>query len=291
MRRSLGLLNPYAFLAVPVTVLMLFTLLPTVAGLGMSLFSWTGSGSPTFVGFKNFAALASDDKFLPALRNTLVFVAATVPVTTLLAFILATAVHARWFVGASIIRTVYFIPTVLSVVAIGFVWKWLLDNDNGLVSAGARALGWRDHPNWLQSGWWPMAWIILISIWRGVGFCLVLYLSALSGINQSLYEAAELDGAKRSDVLREITWPQVRPMTVFLLVTGVIAALQVFDIVFVMTGMAADSNTTNVLNLAIYRQFTYGQYGYASAIGVVIFALTAGATWVQMRGLGMGNRA
>lgn len=134
-----------------------------------------------------------------------------------------------------------------------------------------------------------MVWIVLISIWRGVGFCLVLYLAALSGINQSLYEAAELDGASRSRVLRHITWPQVAPITVFLLVTGVIGALQVFDIVFVMTGMAADSSTTNVLNLAIYRQFTYGQYGYASAIGVVIFGLTLVATWAQMRWLGAGS--
>src|SRR5207244_10028098 len=101
----------------------------------------------------------------------------------------------------------------------------------------------------------------------------------------------ELDGATRSGVLRHITWPQVAPMTAFLLVTGVIGALQVFDIVFVMTGMAADSSTTNVLNLAIYRQFTYGQYGYASAIGVVIFVLTVAATWVQMRGFGAGRRA
>lgn len=275
-------------LAFPLTVLFLFTLVPTVAGLGLSLFSWDGSGVPRLVWFRNYVALANDDKFGPALRNTLLFVVGSVPATVVIAFFLAAAVQAKWFVGRSAVRALYFLPTVLSVVAIGFVWKWLLDNDNGLVSTGVRALGWRDHPNWLQSGWWPMVWIILISIWRGVGFCLVLYLAALSGINENLYEAAELDGARRRQVLRHITWPQVAPITAFLLVTGVIGALQVFDIVFVMTGMAADSSTTNVLNLAIYRQFTYGQYGYASAIGVVIFGLTLAATWVQMRWFGAG---
>ena len=273
----------YSLLAFPLAVLFVFTLAPTAAGLAMSLFSWDGSGSPTWAGLENFARLARDDKFGPALRNTLVFVAASVPATVLLAFVLAVAVHAKWFVGRTAIRTIFFLPTVVSIVAIGFVWKWLLDADAGFISAAARGLGWRQHPNWLQDGSWPMVWIVLISIWRGVGFCLVLYLASLSNVNESLYEAAELDGASRSGVMRHITWPQVAPTTGFLLVTGIIGALQVFDIVFVMTGMAADSSATNVLNLAVYRQFTYGQYGYASAIGVVIFLLTLAATAGQMR--------
>lgn len=276
-------MNAYALLAFPLAILFVFTLIPTVAGLGLSLFTWSASGAPVFVGGRNFVDLARDDKFAPALRNTLIFVVGTVPATVVLAFLLAVAVNARWFVGKTIVRTLFFMPTVISIVAIGFVWKWLLDNDAGLVSIAARGLGWDRHPNWLQDGWWPMIAIILISIWRGVGFCLVLYLAALSSMNESLSEAAELDGATRVGVLRHITWPQVAPMTAFLLVTGVIGALQVFDIVYVMTGFAADSDKTNVLNLAIYRQFTYGQYGYASAIGVVIFLLTIAATAVQMR--------
>jgi len=276
-------LTAYSLLAFPLTVLLLFTLAPTVAGLAMSLFSWDGSGSPTWVGLDNFARLARDGAFGPALRNTLVFVAASVPATVILAFVLAVAVNAKWFVGKAAVRTIFFLPTVVSIVAIGFVWKWLLEADAGLVSAAARGIGWSEHPTWLQDGSWPMVWIVLISIWRGVGFCLVLYLAALSAVNESLYEAAEMDGASRVSVMRHITWPQVAPMTVFLLVTGVIGALQVFDIVFVMTGLAADSPTTNVLNLAVYRQFTYGSYGYASAIGVVIFLLTLAATGVQLR--------
>src|SRR5207247_2340492 len=108
------------------------------------------------------------------------------------------------------------------------------------------------------------------------------YLAALGSISETLYEAAEIDGASRAGILRHITWPQVAPMTAFLLITGVIGALQVFDIVFVMTGQTAETSATNVLNLSIYRQFTYGQYGYAAAIGVVIFALTAIATLAQL---------
>lgn len=279
--RARASFNAYAFLAFPLTILLVFTLIPTIIGLGLSLFRWAGGGPAAFVGLNNFRALSADDKFAPALQNTLLFVIATVPATTAIAFSLAVLVHARWFAGKAIVRTLFFLPTVISIVAIGFVWRWLLDADAGPITALARALGWTRPPNWLQDGSWPMVAIIIVSIWRGIGFCLVLYLAALGSISDNLYEAAELDGASRSGALRHVTWPQVAPMTAFLLITGVISALQVFDIVFVMTGQTAETNATNVLNLYIYRQFTYGQYGYAAAIGVIIFALTLGATLAQ----------
>lgn len=272
--------SPYAFIAFPLTVLFLFTLLPTVAGLALSFFDWRPGSELRFVGLSNFRALFADEKFGPALRNTLLFVIGTVPATTAIAFFLAVAVHARWFVGKAVVRTILFLPTIISIVAIGFVWRWLLDDKAGPVSEAARALG-VSPPNWLQDGWWPMFWIIAASVWRGIGFCVVLYLAALSGVSDSLYEAAEIDGASRWGALRHITLPQVGPMTAFLLITGAIGALQVFDIVFVMTGLTGESDRTNVLNLYIYRQFTYGQYGYAAAIGVVIFALTLAAAAAQ----------
>jgi multiple sugar transport system permease protein len=279
VRRSL---TAYAFIAFPLAVLFVFTLLPTIAGLVLSLYNWAGGGPARFVGLDNFRSLLRDDKVGPALRNTLLFVIATVPATTLVAFALASVVHARWFRGQSLIRTLFFLPTVISIVAIGFVWRWLLDADAGPVTALAHAFGWTHPPNWLQDGWWPMVAIIVISIWRNVGFCLVLYLAALGSISESLYEAARIDGATRGRILRHITWPGVAPMTAFLLITGAIGALQVFDIVYVITGQTSETDTTNVLNLFIYRQFTYGQYGYAAAVGVLIFALTLAATLVQL---------
>jgi len=293
--------SAYGFLAFPMAVLLLFTLLPTAAGLVLSLFQWDGSGGiggARFVGLENFRQLGSDPRFTPALRNTLVFVVGTVPAMVIAAFFLAVAVHARWFVGKTIVRTLLFLPTIVSIIAIGFVWRWLLDDSGGLVPAAARALGHPQPPSFLQGGpvqvrllghhiatlaWltWPMLSIIVISIWRGLGFCMVLYLAALSGVNESLYEAAGVDGARRSQMLRHITWPQVAPMTLFLLVTGVIGALQVFDIVWAMTA-GTETLGTSVLNLYIYREFQQSRLGYAAAIGVVIFALTALATAAQL---------
>ena len=295
-RRSL---SAYSFLAFPLVILLVFTLAPTVLGLGLSLFNWSGSGAARFVGLENFRGLAGDPRFTPALRNTLVFVLGTVPLTVAAGFLLAVAVHARWFVGKTLVRTALFLPTVVSIIAIGFVWRWLLDSQGGLIPELLKSVGVARPPDFLQGGpvfafgdgagrvvflaWleWPMLSIILVQVWCGVGFAMVLYLAALAGVNESLNEAAEVDGASRISVLRHITWPQVAPMTAFLLVTGVIGALQVFDIVWAMTN-GTETGATSVLNLYVYREFQQSRLGYAAALGAVIFGLTAVATWVQL---------
>jgi multiple sugar transport system permease protein len=282
LRRSI---NAYAYIAFPLAILMIFSLAPTVLGFALSFFQWDGGGTPVFVGLKNFQALLGDHRFGPALINTLLYVIASVPPAVLIAFLLAVAVHAKWFHGKALIRTLLFMPTIVSIVAIGFVWRWVLDDQTGLLnwalSPVYSLLGITDPPDWLNEGRWPMVWVIVISVWRNVGFCLVLYLAALASVDDALYEAAELDGASRWNSVRHVTWPQVAPMTIFLIVTGVISALQVFDIVFVMSGRQVGPNVT-VLNYEIYNQFRGGQLGYAAAIGVVIFIITALATAGQL---------
>jgi multiple sugar transport system permease protein len=268
-------LNAYLFIAFPMAVLLVFTLLPTLAGLALSFFQWDGSGAPRWVGLANFRGLRDDPRFWAGLRNTLIYVAVTVPATVVLAFGLASVVHARWFAGKTLARTMLFMPTIVSIVAVGFVWRWLLSDQGGLVPAAVRMLG-AAPPDFLQDGPWPMTSIVVVSIWRGTGFCFVLYLAALANVSESLYEAAEVDGASRWAVLRHISWPQVAPITAFLLVTGVIGALQVFDVVWAITG-GSETDRTNVLNLYVYREFKQGRLGYAAAIGLVIFTLTAAA--------------
>ena len=272
--------SAYWFIAFPMAVLFVFTLLPTVAGLGLSLFSWDGSGRPTFVGVQNFVQLARDESFRPAVRNTLLFVVATVPISVLAAFGLAVIASAPWFRGKAVARTCIFLPTIVSIIAVGVVWRWLLADQGGLLPGAIRSVGLRP-PSFLD-GSWAFVSIVLVQIWRGVGFCFVLYLAALAGVNRNLYEAARVDGASRWAVVRHITWPAVGPMTVFLLVTGVIGALQVFDVVWAMTSRA-ETDATRVLNLYIFREFKQSRLGYAAAIGVVIFSLTLIVTWGQLR--------
>lgn len=279
--------NAYAFLAVPLAALFLFTLLPTIAGLLLSFFSWGGSGLPRFVGLENFTNLSRDPKFLPSLINTLVFVLLSVPLSTALGFVLAVAVNAEWFLGRTFARTALFLPTVASIVAVGFVWRWALDDRGGIIPNLLRAVHIAP-PDFLQGGpilsiagldilAWPMLSVIVVQVWRTTGFCMILYVAALQNVHGSLYEAAEIDGASRWSALRHITLPQVAPTTAFLLVTGVIGALQVFDIVWAMTG-TIESSATDLLNLRIFREFQQSRLGYAAAIGVVIFTLTAAVT-------------
>lgn len=266
-------LKPYAFLGFPVAVLMVFTLLPTVAGLGLSFFEWDGGSHLRFVGLRNFQNLWLDGAFGPAFKNTLLFVVLSVPPTLMIGFLLAAALSARWFVGQTIVRTMVFLPTVVSIVAVGFIWRWVLDPQSGLLLLFMRTLGATAAEEWARGPYWIPAWIVIVSVWRGIGFCVVLYMSAIAGIGESLYEAAAIDGASRMRTLFEITWKQVRPTSAFLLVTGVIGALQVFDIVFVMTGQQ-ETQWTSVLNLYLYRQFSQGNFGYAAAIGTVLFGLS-----------------
>jgi ABC-type sugar transport system permease subunit len=296
-------LNAWLYLAFPMAILTIFTLIPTGAGLALSLFDWDGSGLPRFVAGRNYTALARDPRFPPALVNTLVFVVGTVPAATGLGFLLAVAVHARWFRAKPAARTLLFMPTMVSIIAVGFVWRWVLEDKGGLLPAMIRGLGidppdflqggpvfsftWTDHSGGFHSAhygaWltWPLLSIMAVQVWRTVGFSMVLYLSALSSVSESLYEAAEVDGASRVQVMRRVTWPLVRPMTAFLLVTGAIAGLQVFDIVWAIT-VTAETDATNVLNLYVYREFQQSRLGYAAAIGAVIFGLTIAATAGQL---------
>ena len=274
--------NAYAFLAFPLAVLLLFSLLPTILGLGLAFFRWDGGGAPAFVGLANFRALVGDHRFGPAVLNTIVYVVASVPPSVVLAFLLAVAVHARWFRGKALVRTLLFLPTIVSIVAIGFVWRWMLDDQAGLLQWALGLVGIADPPDWLNEGRWPLVAIVVVTIWRNIGFCLVFYLAALANVDETLYEAADLDGASSWATLRHVTWPQVAPTTIFLLVTGVISALQVFDIVYVMSSRQVGPGVT-VLNYEVYSHFRNGQLGYAAALGVVIFLLTLAVTAGQLR--------
>lgn len=279
--------NAWVFLAFPLTIIVVFTALPSLAGIFMSFFEWSGGGSPRFIGLENYRALNAAGPFWPALRNTLVFAIVTVPITVGGAFLVAAALNAEWFRGRTTLRTVLFIPTIVSIVAIGFIWRWVLDpSPAGLLNHVLEWFGLEREvlPDWLGHSPWGLATIMAVSIWRGLGFCVVLYLAALGGVPRSMYDAAAVDGATSWQTLWHITWPGVRPMSFFLLITGMIGALQVFDIILVMIGTNA-TGWTDVLNLYLYREFTLNRLGYASALGVVILLLTIIITAIQWRSM------
>lgn len=286
-------LSPWGFIAFPLAIVMLFTALPTLAGLLLSLFEWSGGGAPRFIGLQNYADLFASSAFGPALRNTLLFAVFTVPLTIILAFLVATALHAPWFIGRTTMRAIFFMPTIVSVVAIGFIWRWVLDStDAGLLNhvlTDIVGIPRSALPEWLGNNGWGLATIIIVSIWRGLGFSIVLYLAAVGNVPRSLYDAAAVDGANSWQTLWNVTWPGVRPMTIFLLITGLIGALQVFDIVLVMIGRGGQE-WTDVLNLYLYREFTQNRLGFAAAIGSVVLFLTVILTIAQLAWLNRPER-
>ncbi|MBL8765374.1 MAG: sugar ABC transporter permease [Phycisphaerae bacterium] len=266
----------WGLIAFPMAVLTVFTLAPTAAGLALSVFEWDGSSAPVFIGARHYAGLLADERFGPALRNTLIFALAGVPLSVLAGFALALACDAPWFRGRAVVRTLLFLPQIVSVAATGLMWRWLLDGTGGALPGALRSAGIA-APDFLQAGWWPLASLIVIGVWRQAGFCMVLYLAALSNVSRSLYEAGRVDGAGSWGLLRHVTWPQAMPMTGFLTLTGLISALQVFDLVIVLVG-DVESPATATLNVLVFREFRQGRLGYASAIGTMIFALTMTVT-------------
>jgi multiple sugar transport system permease protein len=293
-RRTKGA-GGWRFVAFPLAIIFLFTALPTAVGVALSLFEWTGGGLPRFVGLQNFAHAVADATLQRALRNTLLYALATVPLTVLLAFPLAVALHAPWFVGRTALRTIFFLPTVISIVAIGLIWRWVLEpSAAGLLNhvldmlvnlphtlGLTPASGHHDWPAWLGNSPLGLGTLIAVSTWRGLGFAIVLYLAALSNVPQSSYDAAAVDGAGPWQTTWRIAWPGVWPMTLFLLITGMIGALQVFDIVVVMIGQFEQA-CTDMLNVYLYREFGRSRLGYAATIGVVVLAATALVTAAQL---------
>ncbi|MHC5022587.1 MAG: carbohydrate ABC transporter permease [Planctomycetota bacterium] len=269
----------WLFIAFPMLIIVVFTAVPTVLGAGLSLFDWDGGATARFVGLSNYrAAFGGDAQMWRALRNTILFAVGTVPLTVVGSFLLASAVSASWFRGRAAARTVYFLPTVMSIVAVGFVWQWGLNPRSGLLTG----LGGGPGPDWLGDTWLGLGTLMFVQVWRSLGFFLVLYVAAMSRVPRSVYDAAGVDGAGSWQATWRITWPAVRPMTTFLFVIGAIWALQVFDLDLVMTGWSPQ-RCTDMLNTHLFREFKNGRLGYASTIGVIVLALTALVTWIQFQ--------
>jgi multiple sugar transport system permease protein len=278
----------WAFVAYPLAVIVLFSALPAVAGVAVSFFELSADSGMRWVGLGNYrAALTQDPLLRAAVRNSLLFALGAVPVQVAVGFGLAVALNAPWFRGKAICQTLVFLPVVVSVVAIGFVWSWVLDAQSGLLNALLSATGLGRllfdgrPPLWLGDSPWALGSLVGIHVWRHVGFCMVLYLASLGRIPRSQYEALALDGGSSWQAIRWVTWPAVRPMTAFLAITGVIGALQVFDLVYMMTG--GGGRWTTVLNVQLYEEFSNNRLGYAATLGVGVLLLSAVVTLAQLR--------
>lgn len=271
----------FFFLLPTLLVLGTFNLYPAVYSLVLSLFRWDGFSEPVFQGLQHYVTLLSAPDFWNSLRVTLLYSAGV----TLGALVLglAEAVLLNQAVrGRAVYRALAFLPIVTPSVAIGVVWKYLFDPSQGVVNRFLSLVG-ISGPGWLVDPEWALVAVIGVGIWKRAGFDAIIYLAALQGIPGSLLEAARADGATPWQSFRSIVWPLLRPATFFVVVTSLIDAFQMFDLVYVMTN-GGPIGATDVLGYYLYRYgFRYARLGYASAVAYVIFTLIFVLTVIQFR--------
>jgi multiple sugar transport system permease protein len=270
-----------AFVAAPVIGYLLFTLYPVGFAVYASLTNWNGLGVMRFVGLDNYVRLFSDANFLESIYNTFFYMIG-IPIGLAVSLALAVAMN-RKIVGLTAFRTIYYVPVISSLAAIAILWQWAYNGDFGLVNQALALVG-IDGPNWLASTFWAKPAIILMAIWKGLGFSMILYLAAIQSVPRSLYEAAQLDGANGWQRFRTITLPMVRPVTFFLVVTNVIGGAQLFTEVNIMTPTGGPEYSTASAVWHIWRQaFKYQQMGYATAMAIVLGLLILVVTLIQFR--------
>jgi multiple sugar transport system permease protein len=231
-----------------------------------------------WVGLNNYIRLLLNPEFWQILGNTAYFTLATVIPSVILPLGLATLLD-RSFVGRGILRSLYFLPSVVSIVAAGLGWRWLFQPDGAVDSL----LGWNPSPAWFNNPTLAMLVLILLSIWKQLGFNMVVFLAGLQAIPQSRYEAAELDGANAWQKFWHITLPGLRPTTVFVIISTIIFTFRGFEQVYVVTG-GGPLNATNILVYYVYEQaFGLFDFGYAAAAAMVLLAIVLVLVYLQLK--------
>jgi multiple sugar transport system permease protein len=270
----------YLFLLPNISGFLCFTLLPVVASFVLVFFEWDVLTTPKFVGLLNFITLLKDKDFWYYLYNTLFFMLA-IPLNMAVSLFLAILVNQK-LKGITLFRTIYFLPVISPIVAVALLWRWIYNPDFGLLNSFLR-LFITHPPEWLSSTTWAKPAIIIMSVWQGCGYTMLLYLAALQSIPEELYEAARIDGATAWQQFKNITWPMLSFVNFFIVIMGIISGFQAFGVQYVMTGGGPAGSTTTIVYYIYNNAFQWFKMGYASAIAWVLFLLVFGFTLLQWK--------
>ena len=276
----------YSFIAPNFIGFCIITLVPMVISIALAFCDWDGVHAVEFVGLQNFIDLLDDETFKASFINTIVYTVGTVPLTLVcslgLAILLNQKVKCRNF-----FRTVSFFPYVASLVAVAAVWNMIFNPAMGPINQVLSVLGvaQQDLPRWAAGRETAMLTVILFSVWKNMGYYMVIYLAGLQGTNLELNEAAELDGANKWQIFWNVTLPQLRPTTFFVVIMLTINSFKVYDQMYMIT-QGGPGNATMTLVYDIYNVAFVNtpRYGYASAISMVLFVLVLIVTIVQFKG-------
>ena len=277
----------YSFIAPNFIGFAVFTLIPIVFAFALAFMEWDGSNAITFVGFNNFMKLPTDTFFVAALKNTMIYVVGTVPLTMIASLALAIVLNQK-IVARGLFRTVAFFPYVASLVAITAVWSMIFHPSKGPINyllLTVFGVPQENLPKWF-SGNLVLLTLILFSVWKYMGYYMVIYLAGLQGISAELYEAGSLDGASTWQKFQYITWPQLRSTTFFVVVMLTINCFKVYDIAVMLAGGSDGKLSTSATVLVYYiyqNAFNYWDLGYSSAIAMVLFVIVLVVTLIQFR--------
>jgi ABC-type sugar transport systems, permease components len=273
---------------------ILFSVLPIITSLFISLTDWDGLSKLTlvsnfqgfmkqyFVGLSNYRELFGNVELYQVLMNTLKFVALYIPLMLVISLCVAGVLNSK-VRGVGFFRVVYYIPVITSWVAGSLIWKWVLNPNYGIVNSLLALIG-IEGPKWLQSPQWAMPAIVLASVWKDMGYFGLMLLSGLQGISREYYEAASIDGANKIRCFFKITLPLLTPTIFFVLVIGLINSFQIFPQVMIMTPDGGPGGSTMVMVERIYKYgFKYYKMGAASALSWILFAIIMAFTFVQMK--------
>jgi multiple sugar transport system permease protein len=276
------ILKPF-YLAPAFTLLAIFFLLPALATIAISLSNWTlGATTIAFVGLDNYRELLSSPDLLLSLGTTIKLTAFVLPASFILALFLALAIHSC-IKTAAFWQTVYFLPVTTTLVAMAFVWQWVLHPEVGIVAWYLTRLG-LPPVNWLNDPDLVLYTIGFISLWQLVGYYMVLFLAGLLSIPRALYEAAEVDGARHSiDRFAHVTWPMLGPTALFVFIITVIKSFQIFDVVRVLTRGGPNKASEIILHTLYQEGFVFFRTGRAAAIATLFFLVMLALTLYQLR--------
>ena len=260
------------FIAPNLLLFIVFTFWPLIYSFELSFFKWNMiSPTKTFVGLGNYTKMIEDPVYWLVVKNTAYVAAGTVFVKLAIALALALLLNQK-LAGRTFYRAIIFSPTFTTSVAVAMVWTWIFDPFYGVLRVPLNWLGIAS-PHWLSDVQWTVPALIIVSIWAGVGYDMVIFLAGLQAIPRTLYEAAKVDGASGWHLFRHITLPLLSPTTFFLVVTSIISSFKIFDLVSVMTG-GGPLNSSNVYIYYLYQNgFKWFKMGYASTLAVTFFVI------------------
>lgn len=255
--------------------MLIFIIIPIFFSFGLSFAKWDLLNPIQFVGLDNYKEIFTEPLFGKILLNTVVFALATSFFGVIIPLILAAIMNSK-IRGADFFKTAYFLPFITPMIVIGIVWEWIFDPNIGLLNKVLQV-----HINWLYDPHWAMPALIIVSVWKLIGYNMIIFLSGFSGISNSMLEAAKIDGANVAETFFYVTIPLLSPTIFFVVIITAVSSFQIFDLIYLMT-QGGPLDSTNVLVYSIYKNaFEYFNAGKASAIAYVLFVIILVLTLLQ----------